>query len=139
MEYIEAVFDYSNYLYVTVLLCGLGAIMDISITVTSSLNELIVKNPNINKLSLIKSSKEITKDIIGTMINVMLFTCYTSVIPTILLAIKNNISLKNALVFYGNTELIIVLCTAIGIVLSIPISLFISVNILNKRELEVTK
>ena len=68
------------------------------------------------------------------MINVMLFTCYTSVIPTVLLAIKNNTTLIGALNFYGGLELVIVLCSCIGIVLTIPISLYISILILNKKE-----
>ena len=130
IEYIEAVNDYYNYLYVSILLCGLGAIMDISITISSALNELIIKNYKITKNALIKSGKEISKDIVGTMINVMLFTCYTSVIPTIVLATRNNMSFTNALDYYGNLELMIVLCTCIGIVLTIPISLYISLYVL---------
>ena len=138
IDYIEAVYDYNNYLYVCVLLCGLGAIMDISITISSALNELIEKDKKIKKDALIKSGKEISKDIVGTMINVMLFTCYTSVIPTIVIATKNKIPFTNAMDFYGGLELMIVLCNCIGIVLTIPISLFISIWILNKKK-EVMK
>jgi len=138
MSYIEAVHDYNNYLYVSVLLCGLGAIMDISITITSALSELIRKNPKIKKEALIKSGRVISKDIVGTMINVMLFTCYTSVIPTIVIATKNKIPFTNAMDFYGGLELMIVLCNCIGIVLTIPISLFISIWILSKKK-EVMK
>lgn len=134
MEYIEVVYDYENFFYVSILLCGLGAIMDIAITISSSLNELIVKNPKIDRESLIKSGKEISKDIVGTMTNVMLYTCYTPVIPTVLLAVKNNITIANALSLYGSLELIIVLCSCISIVLTIPISLYISIFILHKTE-----
>ena len=134
IDYIEAMHDYTNFVYVCVLLCGLGAIMDISITIASALSELIRKDPSITKKALVKSGKEITKDIIGTMINVMLFTCYTSVIRTIILAVRNNVQFINAIDFYGNMELMIVLCNCIGIVLTIPISLFISILILSKRK-----
>ena len=133
MDYIEVVKDYHNFLYVSILLSGLGAIMDISITIASSLNELIEKDSKITKSSLIKSGKIISKDIVGTMINVMLFTCYTSVIPTVLLAVKNNMNIVNALDFYGNIEFCVVLCNCIGIVLAIPISLYISIFILNHK------
>ena len=134
IDYIEAMHDYTNFVYVCVLLCGLGAIMDISITIASALSELIRKDPTITKKALVKSGKEITKDIIGTMINVMLFTCYTSIIPTIILAVRNNVQFISAIDFYGNMELMIVLCNCIGIVLTIPISLFISILILSKRK-----
>ena len=132
IDYMEAVYDYYNYLYVIILLSGLGAIMDISITISSSLNELIEKDSKITKKSLINSGKEISKDIVGTMINVMLFTCYTSVIPTIILATRNNLPFVNALNFFGSLELSVVLCTCIGIVLTIPISLMVSIFILKK-------
>ena len=134
MEYIEVVHDYFNFFYVCILLCGLGAIMDIAITISSSLNELISKDPDIDRKSLLNSGKIISKDIVGTMINVMLFTCYTSVIPTVLLAVKNAVPLASALDIYANIELTIVLCNCIGIVLTIPISLYISILILHKNK-----
>ena len=130
MSYIEAVRDYRNFFYVSILLCGLGAIMDISITISSSLYELILKDKKITKSSLLKSGKEISKDIVGTMINVMLYTCYTPIVPTVLLTIKNKLPLIKALNLYGNLELLIILCGCISIVLSIPISLFVSLLIL---------
>ncbi|MBR5663047.1 MAG: YibE/F family protein [Bacilli bacterium] len=133
LEYIEAVHQYENFFYVTILLSGLGAIMDISITISSSLNELIVKDPKIKLKNLVKSGREISKDIVGTMTNVMLFTCYTSIIPLALLLIKNNIILGEAISRYGKIELIVVLTSCIAIVLAIPISLFISTFILKPQ------
>lgn len=132
MDYIEAVGDYKNFFYVSILLCGLGAIMDISITIASSINELIEKDKNITKKNLLKSGREISKDIVGTMINVMLYTCYTPIVPTVLLAVKNRLPIAKALYLYGNLELLIVLCGCISIVLSIPISLFISLLIFKR-------
>ena len=134
MNYIEVVYDYYSFFYICILLGGLGAIMDISISISSSLNELIEKNPNIEKKDLIKSGKIISKDIVGTMINVMLFTCYTSIIPIVLLAIRNSMPLKTALEYFGDLELTIVLCNCIGITLAIPISLSIAILILFKKK-----
>jgi len=132
MEYTELIRDYKSLFYVNVLLCGLGAIMDISITMASSLNELIVKNKNISEKSLIKSGKEISKDIIGTMTNVMLFTCFTSVIPISLLAFKNKLTISNIISQFGQMEMIRVLTSCISIVLAVPIALYTSIYILKK-------
>ncbi|MBR1413373.1 MAG: YibE/F family protein [Bacilli bacterium] len=137
MEYIEIIYDYQNYFYVSILLCGLGAIMDISITITSALSELIEKNPKIKTKDLKKSGREISKDIIGTMTNVMLFTCFSSVIPMMLLALKNNVLLSDAISLYGELELVIVLSSCISIVLAIPISLYISLLILHRNKRKV--
>ena len=107
--------------------------MDIAITLSSSLSELINKDPKIKVANLIKSGREISKDIVGTMSNVMLFTCFTPQIPVLFLVVKNNTSLGNALSMYGQLDLIIVLCS-ISIVLAIPISLYISILIFKGKE-----
>lgn len=137
IEYIEVVKDYENYFYVSVLLSGLGAIMDIAITLSSSLNELIIKNPKITRKNLIKSGREISKDIIGTMTNVMLYTCYTPIVPMVFLAVKNNMTLLNAFNYYGEIELITVLTSCISIALAIPISLYTSAYILKPKEVRI--
>lgn len=134
LDYIEAVHDYENFFYVTILLSGLGAIMDISITISSSLNELIEKDPKIKLDALKKSGREISKDIIGTMTNVMLFTCITSIIPMTFLMMKNNIIIGEAIRRYGQVELIVVLTSCISIALAIPISLFISTKVLKRGD-----
>lgn len=134
LEYIEAVHDYENFFYVTILLSGLGAIMDIAITMSSSLSELVDKDSKISLKALRNSAKEISRDIIGTMINVMLFTCYTSVIPMIFLMMKNNIIIGDAIRRYGQIELIVVLTSCISIALAIPISQYISISILKPRK-----
>lgn len=138
MNYIEYVRDYENYFYICILLSGLGAIMDIAITISSSLNELIDKNSKISKSALIKSGREISKDIVGTMSNVMLYTCFTPIIPLVFLAVKNNMPLLRAIGYYGEIELITVLCSCISIVLAIPISLYVSTFILHTKK-EVKK
>ena len=132
IEYSELIRDYKMLFYVNVLLSGLGAIMDVSITMASSLNELIEKDSNISVNNLIKSGKEISKDITGTMVNVMLFTCFTSVIPICLLAFKNGLTVHSVISQFGQIEMIRVLTSSISIVLSIPIALYTSIFILKK-------
>ncbi len=133
MDYIDAIYDSRNYIFVGVLLCGLGAIMDVSITMSSSINELVTRDPDISRRRLIRSGQEIARDITGTMVNVMLYTMYVSIIPTVLLAIKNGAQLFDAISFYGYIELVLVLVSCIGIVLTIPVSLKVSVYLLHDR------
>ncbi len=130
MDYMELIKDYKTLFYVNILLSGLGAIMDISITMASSLNELIEKNNKISTKNLIKSGREISKDIIGTMTNVMLFTCFTRIIPISILAFKNRLTISNIIGQFGQIEMIRVLTSSISIVLAVPISLYISILIL---------
>ena len=124
--FIETVNDYKGMLYLSVMLCGLGAIMDISVTMSSSLWELIEKDGDIGFSALKSSGREISKDILGTMTNVMLYTCFVSVIPTAILTLRNGMSLAEVIDVFGQIEMIRILTSCISIVLAIPVSLYVS-------------
>lgn len=109
------------------LMGSLGAIMDISITMTSSIYELYDHNHAITKKALVTSGKEIGRDIIGTMCNVLLFAYVSGSIPMILLYIKNGMPVFNAFYYNLSMELVRALTGSIGIVLTIPISLYTSI------------
>ena len=134
MDYIDAIHDYSGVFYLNILLSGLGAIMDISITMASSLNELVEKDPAITRAALLKSGRMISRDITGTMTNVMLFTCFISVIPISVLAVRNWMTVTEALASYGEIEMIRTLTSCIGIVISVPVSLYVSLFIIGKEQ-----
>jgi uncharacterized membrane protein len=116
-----------------ILMGSLGAIMDISITISSSLYELYDNDNEITKKALIASGMEIGRDTMGTMSNVLLFAYISGSIPMILLYIKNGMPVFNA--FYSNLslEMVRALTGSIGIVLTIPISLYTSIFLLRKK------
>ncbi|URZ17361.1 YibE/F family protein [Clostridium felsineum] len=121
--------------YIELLIGTLGAVMDIAISISSSINELYTKNPNIEKKSLIKSGLEIGKDIMGTMSNTMLFAYISGSIPFIILLLRNQTPLYNIINENLSLEIIRALTGSIGIVLSIPISIFISIVLLNNKKI----
>lgn len=108
------------------LIGGLGAIMDVSITMSSSFYELIVKNDNITQQNLVKSGYEIGKDIMSTMINVLFFTYLSSGLPLFVLAIRNGVTLHNYVASNYTLELIRFLIGGLGIIIAIPISIYVS-------------
>ncbi len=110
------------------LIGGLGAIMDVCITITSSIKELIDKDNNIETRALIKSSRNIGKDIMGTMINVLFFTYLSGCLPIFVLSLRNGVSLTNYIQANFSLELTRFLVGSIGIVLAIPISSLISIK-----------
>lgn len=108
---------------------GLGAIMDIAITISSSISELIEKNKQITVSSLKKSGKEIGKDIFSTMINVLFFTYLCSGLPNFVLAIRNGFTLINYIVTYSSLELMRFLVSSIGIISYIILFFVVGKNI----------
>lgn len=116
------------------MLGGLGAIMDVSITMSSSIAELVEKDNSIKRKSLVNSGREIGKDIMGTMINVLFFTYLCSGLPIFVLALRNGFTLTNYVTTNFTLETTRFLVGSIGIVLAIPIALFISIKLLKRGE-----
>jgi uncharacterized membrane protein len=108
---------------------GLGAIMDIAITIVTSIDELVTNNKNITKDKLKEASKEIGKDVMGSMINVLFFTYLCSGLPVFVLALRNGFSLYNYITTNFTLEFARFLVGAIGIVVSIPITQAISLKL----------
>lgn len=113
---------------------GLGAIMDISITITSSFTELINKNKNITKKELFKSGREIGKDVTGTMINVLFFTYICGCICNLVILLRNGISINELGTDYITLEMVRALVGSIGIVVTIPIAILISLKLLRRNK-----
>lgn len=114
---------------------SLGAIMDVAITMSSSISELIEKNNKISIKELNKSGKEIGKDIMSTMINVLFFTYLCSGLPVFVLALRNGFTMYNYITTNFSLELSRFLVGSIGIVITIPISIFISIKIFKRGEI----
>ncbi|AAK78866.1 putative membrane protein [Clostridium acetobutylicum] len=121
--------------YIELLVGTLGAIMDIAISISAAINELYLKNPSIETKSLIKSGLEIGKDIMGTMSNTMLFAYFSGSIPFIILLLRNQTPLYNILNENLSLEILRALTGSIGIVISIPISIFVAVVLLNNKRI----
>lgn len=133
MEYITNPEHLDHIFMAGVLIGGLGAIMDVAISISVAVNELINKDKNISVKNLISSVKEIGYDIMGTMINVLFFTYMCGAIPMLILKIKNGYKFLSIIKFQIPFEIIRFLVGAIGIVVTIPISGFIAITILKKR------
>lgn len=124
---------YQNIFAAEIIMGGLGAIMDISITISSALNELIEKNNKISIDALRKSGTEIGKDVTSTMINVLFFTYICTAIPNLAIFYRNGISIGYLATEYISLELTRALVGAIGIVVTIPVAIFTTIIIYKRR------
>ncbi|HEX2924752.1 MAG TPA: YibE/F family protein [Ruminiclostridium sp.] len=133
MEFIAK--DPSKIFLIEILIGTLGGIMDIAISISAAIEELYHKNPDIDKKLIIKSGREIGKDIMGTMANTLVFAYISGSMPMIILWLKNGFSTFNIINYNISLEIIRALAGSIGIVLSIPITLYISVFLLGKKRI----
>jgi len=129
MPFAIKISDYQNVFYAGILIGGLGAIMEIAIAVSSAVHELMMKKPDITVIELRTSGANIAADMMGALINVLLFTFMIGTIPMLTLAMANDLPIGLALSYFSYLEIIRSLVGAIGIVLTVPITLYTTIFI----------
>ena len=118
-----------------VIIGSLGAVMDVAVSIASSINELHETDPNMSKKSMIKSAINIGHDIIGTMINTLILAYIASAIFTLLLIYiqANEYPLIRILNFQDiAVEIMRSICGSIGILVAVPITAYIGTMIYKK-------
>lgn len=115
------------------LLGSLGAIMDVAVSITSGVAEIVHKEPEVSNESLSKSIRQIGYDVMGTMINVLFYTYLVGRIPICLAQLANGMRVGVMFKFYMIYEILRFLAGALGIALCIPVSGFIAANYYRKR------
>jgi len=117
-----------------IVLGSLGATMDVSMSISSSLQELSIKMKDKSFASLLKSGLAIGRDIMGTMANTLILAYIGSSLTIVLLLVANTGSLESLF----NRELIVVevmqaLVGSMGILFTIPITSILSAYIYNLK------
>ncbi|MFJ5763506.1 YibE/F family protein [Neobacillus sp. NPDC093182] len=112
---------------------SLGAVMDVAITMSSSIFGLYEKDHNIPVKALKTSGMEIGKDIMGTMTNILFFAYISGSIPMLILYLKNNSPLIFTLSMNLSLEVARALAGGIGIVMTIPIGLYTTIFFVNRK------
>lgn len=111
-----------------IIIGSLGAIMDVTVSIASSINEIYDHNPNIKTKNLYKSAVKIGNDIIGTMINTLILAYIgSSLISIVVLYIQKANYTFNRIINYEEIaiEILRSICGSIGIVIAVPITAFI--------------
>lgn len=116
---------------------SLGAVMDVAITMTSSLFELYESNQNIAINTLKKSGVDIGRDIMGTITGILFFAYVSGTIPILILYLKNGAPLGYTISINLSLEIARALVGGIGVVLSIPISLYASIFFIQRKKAKV--
>ena len=133
LDYIVGHDDLKGIFTGSVIIGSLGAIMDVAITMNSSICELIDTTPKITVKDLVRSAREIGHDIMGTMVNVLFFTYISGSLPMTILKFKNGYGLLSMIRYNVFFEAARILLGSIGIVLAIPVSTVVAVLIFRRK------
>lgn len=115
-----------------IIIGSLGAVMDVAVSIASSINELYINNQEITCKRLYSSSMKIGDDIIGTMINTLILAYIGSSLLMIILIYMQFGDYPLIRIFnYENiaVEILRSVSGSIGIVISVPITSYIGAKI----------
>ncbi len=125
--------DFTGILTASMMLATLGAVMDIGVSIASTINELYQTNTTMTTKELFKSGMNVGCDIIGTMANTLILVYLGSALPLVLLA--NNIDLQK---FFNlnqvATEIVSALIGSIGILACVPLTAIVSAILIRKKK-----
>nr|WP_273701756.1 YibE/F family protein [Tepidanaerobacter acetatoxydans] len=116
-----------------ILIASLGAIMDVAMSISSSVFEIEKNNPAISMIALFKSAMNIGKDIMGTMSNTLILAFIGSSLNGILFIAAFSMPYRQVInLDFLVSEIIQGVSGSIGIILTVPITSFIASNLAKK-------
>lgn len=123
----EIPIDLRGIMFIAVVIGALGAVMDVSMSIASALEEIMINSPKITPTEVIKSGFNIGRDIMGTMSNTLILAYIGSALPFILLLIIYARPL-NLLVNseYIASEIMQAVAGSLGILFAMPITALVS-------------
>lgn len=119
--------DIQGLLFAGIIIGALGAVMDISISVASAVEEVKKANPALSTSALIESGMNVGRDIMGTMSNTLILAYTGSSVPLLLIFMAYQESLLKMLnLDMIATEIVRALAGSLGMVLVVPLTAVIA-------------
>lgn len=121
-------------LMVAVLIAALGAVMDVGMSLASSLEEIHALNPELGPAALMASGMRIGKDMIGTMTNTLILAYTGTALTTMLLLLAYGYDIGHLLNSdYLAMELSQGIASTGGVVLTVPVASAISAVVYHRK------
>lgn len=110
-----------------VIISALGAVMDVAMSISSSLTEVQLANPSLSCRDLIRSGMNIGRDMVGTMTNTLILALLGSSLVLIVylysLGLSSNQFISSS---YLAIEVVSSISSSIGVILAVPVTVIIS-------------
>ncbi len=109
-------------LYSGILIASMGAVMDISISVVSSINEIYMHNPGAKAQLLFRSGINVGRDMMGTMSNTLILAFAGGSINTLILYYSYNMPYLQVMNQYAIAiEILHGLSATLGVIMTVPL------------------
>ena len=128
--------DIGGMLFSGILIASLGAVMDVAMSVSSSLHEIKLNSPDISAKDMFKSGINIGRDMIGTMSNTLILAYVGGSLSLVMIIYAYSYQMHQILNMYSVAiEIMRGISGTMGIILTVPItSLITSMLLAGKKE-----
>ena len=119
--------DVSGVLFSGILIASLGAVMDVSMSVASTIAEIRANSPDLGKGELFRSGINVGRDMMGTMSNTLILAFAGSSINTLIMIYSYSMPYLEYMNGYEiGIELLRGISGSLGVILTVPFVSFIS-------------
>ncbi|MEG0295823.1 MAG: YibE/F family protein [Clostridium sp.] len=126
-------------LFAGILIASLGAVMDVSMSVASTINEIYDKNPSLSKNELFKSGINVGRDMMGTMSNTLILAFTGGSLNTLVLIYAYNMQYNQVINMYSiGIEIMQGVSGSIGVILTVPLVSFIASRLLASKRIKAS-
>lgn len=116
-------------LFAGIIISALGAVMDVGMSISSTINEIYEKKPDATVRELFISGIHVGKDMMGTMSNTLILAFVGGSITTLMLNYCYNLPTNQLMNSYNiGIEIMQGISGSLGIVLTVPVTAFVAAN-----------
>ena len=118
-----------------ILIAALGAVNDVAMSISSSMNELIAVNPDLSRRKLFKSGMNIGRDMVGTMTNTLILALVGSSLVMMIFLSSLEPSFQQLMsTTFLSVEMVQMLASSIGVILAVPMSVLLGTLLFGHRK-----
>lgn len=124
-------------LFSGIIISALGAVTDVGVSVASTIQEIHQTDPNLGKRKLFLSGIHVGRDMMGTMVDTLILAYVGTALSTLVTNYAYDLS-YNQLINSNNIgiEIMQSLAGSLGIVLAVPITAFVAVELIYRKPKE---
>lgn len=127
--------DVGGMLFSGILIASLGAVMDVAMSVSSSLNEIQLNSPSIKAKEMFRSGINIGRDMIGTMSNTLILAYVGGSLNLIMIIYAYSYQMHQIMNMYSiAVEIMRGVAGTMGIILTVPFTSLITTLLLCRRK-----
>lgn len=128
--------DIGGLLFSGILMASLGAVMDVAMSVSSTINEVYEANKKLTSKELFKSGINVGRDMIGTMSNTLILAFIGNSINTLIVIYAYAFPYLQIINMYSiGIEILRGIAGTMGVILTVPFVSYISSILIKKKEI----